>query len=751
MSISRFIRILVIVFAVLAAVSVAFSFLASVADSRLEYAAEQRLHLNEAVQNLRNASSDLTRWARAYAVTGNPQEYSDYWDEIFTVQRRDHAVATFGEHNAPQHERDLIQQALNLSNTLAELEEQAFNAVSEGDMETATYLMFGEAYEVGRLPITQTLSQLHETVEQRTREYQDSARETASVFDMLAIVSIISFAFVSILGVIIILRRISPINNLMTLIDDVSNGKMNVNVDRSKISNDEIGTLTRNVLSLVDVSKGMVDDFIKMHHEYITQGHMHYTMDESKYQNSFREMIAHVNKLLKQVTTDIMDTGNVLTKIGHGDFDAKLQSNNWPGEWVVVPDSVNSLSNNIQAIGTEISGMIHASAILGDLHYRIDESKYEGGWREIMKGLNNMTSAIETPIRVVEMALNEMKTGNLDLADIDAKISAAGIEPSPESYNGMFRSMIATFDATFTETSSYISELEKVLAQMADGDLRYIIEREYIGSYDLVKRSVNNINSRLHKTMSEIYAASDQVLSGAKQIATSAQDLANGAQVQASSVQELNATIDMISQQTRQNAESAKEANELSNMSTASAKEGSESMNEMLKAMAQIKESSGDISKIIKVIQDIAFQTNLLSLNAAVEAARAGDHGKGFSVVAEEVGNLAGRSQESASETTGLIETSNSRVESGSSIAESTSRTLETIVTNAAEMSELISNISVASREQAEAIEQVSEGLSQISRVTQSNSAVSEETAAASEELNSQAELLKQLVTYFKL
>ncbi|MCL2216639.1 MAG: HAMP domain-containing protein [Defluviitaleaceae bacterium] len=370
MSISRLIKVLIAVFVVLA----------SQANSRLENATNQRLQLYTAVHNLQNASGDLTRWARNYAVTANRQEYNYYWDEIFTVQRRDRAVATFYELNAPQNERDLIQQALNLSNTLALLEDEAFQAVAAGDMELAVELMFGAAYETGRFPIIQTLNQLAETVEQRTLRYQENAQATAALFETLAIISVILFAIFSIAGAVFILRKISPINKLMQLASDVAKGNLNVNTDTANISNDEIGALTQDVHKLVDVIRGMVADLTSVHKEYLQVGNIHYSIDDKKYENSFKEMAGLVNNLLISVTENFTEIADV---ISDGDFNKKIDYSTWVGEWVLVPKAMEYLLGNLKNVSMEVSALIESVADKGDLSFKIDETKYSGDWRDL--------------------------------------------------------------------------------------------------------------------------------------------------------------------------------------------------------------------------------------------------------------------------------------------------------------------------------------------------------------------------------
>jgi methyl-accepting chemotaxis protein len=204
--------------------------------------------------------------------------------------------------------------------------------------------------------------------------------------------------------------------------------------------------------------------------------------------------------------------------------------------------------------------------------------------------------------------------------------------------------------------------------------------------------------------------------------------------------------MEEMTSMTRQNAENSKEAAKIAEQCNKSAETSSGSVNEMNKAMHDINDSSKKIGDIIKVIDGIAFQTNLLALNAAVEAARAGEHGKGFAVVAEEVRNLAQRSATAAKDTTELIEDCVSKAEVGTKLSEECKTSLTGIVTNVKKVTSLIDEISVASTEQSDGIDQVGKAIQQMDQVTQQNAANAEETASASEEMSAQSQTLLEQV-----
>ncbi len=216
-------------------------------------------------------------------------------------------------------------------------------------------------------------------------------------------------------------------------------------------------------------------------------------------------------------------------------------------------------------------------------------------------------------------------------------------------------------------------------------------------------------------------------------------------------MEETSASMSELGSQTKLNSENATQANQLATTAYNAAEQGNEQMKQMVKSMDEINTSSGDISKIIKVIDEIAFQTNLLALNAAVEAARAGVHGKGFAVVAEEVRNLAQRSAKAAQETTALIEGSVKTVQTGTEIANKTAGALNEIVDGVTKVTDLIGEIANASQEQAQGIDQTTQALTQIDAVTQANTASAEQSAAAAEELSGQSSQLKQMLSRFKL
>lgn len=304
---------------------------------------------------------------------------------------------------------------------------------------------------------------------------------------------------------------------------------------------------------------------------------------------------------------------------------------------------------------------------------------------------------------------------------------------------------------TIETLTKYIEEISIVLDCLSEGDCTVETHEEYKGDFVYIETSLKAIISNLNRMFTNINQSAEQVASGSSQVSSAAQSLSQGAAEQASSIEELSVSIMKIVGQVGKNATNSATANKLSLEASAEVMRGNQHMEQMIAAMDEIRESSKQIGKIIKTIEDIAFQTNILALNAAVEAARAGTAGKGFAVVADEVRNLASKSAQAAKSTTVLIESSIKAVANGTKIAGETAESFKIIIASAQKTSELITEISIASNDQATSINQITLGIDQISAVVQNNSATSEESAATSEELSSQAQVLKTMLSTMKL
>ncbi|MDP4144049.1 MAG: methyl-accepting chemotaxis protein [Bacillota bacterium] len=265
------------------------------------------------------------------------------------------------------------------------------------------------------------------------------------------------------------------------------------------------------------------------------------------------------------------------------------------------------------------------------------------------------------------------------------------------------------------------------------------------------QQMLNAYIESFNKMLGDINISAEQLAVGAALVSGASQYLSQGSIEQASAVEQITSSITEIAAQTKVNAASAKRAGELAEVSKADVDSGKYQMLEMLNAMNEIYESSANISRIMKIIEDIAFQINIVALNATVEAARAGQHGKGFAVAAEKARNLAARSAEAVKETVEIIEESIKKFDQGRIIAKDTAEALNIILENINDITNIVLEISVSSNEQAQGILQINDAIEQVSKVTQINSASSEVTASASEDLSNQAVLLKEMLGKFDL
>jgi methyl-accepting chemotaxis protein len=545
---------------------------------------------------------------------------------------------------------------------------------------------------------------------------------------LLPIYIVVSFMIASFFG----LKMSKKIVTIADGVKEISKGNLEVNIASN--NKDELGELSRDVTLVVDTLRSITTD-IKDLGVAFENGDTSHTLDATKFDGGFEDIVNSVNSALNGLLEDTSLFINVIREFSDGNFSATLPQ--MPGKKAAINDITNIMQANLKGINNEIVTLID-NVNEGNLSFRADAKNYKGDWEVLLNGLNSLMVSVSEPIAVFIEDITAISKGNLSTV-------------LEHPYKGDFDVMQKTLNATSESLKRYVSEIALTLNEIANDNLNTGISSEFAGDFIEIKDSINKIVSKLNMVFSEFVESSDQVLAGSRQVSESSMTLAEGATQQASSVRILNDTIEIINTQINLSTEKSKEVNDLSSMSKNHAKEGDKAMKNMLVSMTAISESSDNISKIIKVIDEIAFQTNLLALNAAVEAARAGVHGKGFAVVAEEVRNLAARSQDAAKEITALIENSMDAVSNGNGLASSTDKALGEITASIEQMSTIIEELANLSKEQSTGIQTISNGIAQVSTVVDSNSASAQEGAASAEELSSQSEVLKNILSSFTL
>jgi len=370
-------------------------------------------------------------------------------------------------------------------------------------------------------------------------------------------------------------------------------------------------------------------------------------------------------------------------------------------------------------------------------------------FREMVSYLNNMAAGADAFARGdlshevavhdgddrLATAIGRLRTTmRAVLAESSSLLAAAqegdfGRRGNGGKFEGAYRELIDGFNETIDTTVAPVNEAVTVLERLADGDLAVRMSGDYRGDHARIKEAFNRTTAELAVLVSEVVARSEEVGRAAEEIAASNRDLADRIEEEASSLEETAAAVEEVTTTVEQNADHADRANTLAEEAAGSADEGAIVVCEAVGAVGEIEESSTRIQEIIEVIDEIAFQTNLLSLNAAVEAARAGEQGRGFAVVAAEVRNLARRSAKAAEEIKVLITESVSRVNTGNDLVMETGVSLANIRGSVREVTATVVQIADATREQATGIGSVNQVVQRMNGMTRSNAAAVEEVA----------------------
>ena len=453
------------------------------------------------------------------------------------------------------------------------------------------------------------------------------------------------------------------------------------------------------------------------------------------------ESTALLNQLASKIDEGEKVRSKLMTQIKAGRYSEAVELNN---------NTYLPIVNDIKSLSEQLGNSIDKTAVN---YYTM--TKYTGVGMtvagillliaDVVFGLRvtrKMASAIVEPVQEITEAAKIMYSGDMSVGERITYESEDEIGQLADALRGTTKNL-----------SDYVNEISAILQCMATGDLTEDSDEitDFLGDFASIKESFVHILKRFNSTLTNIQTSADEVEEGANGISQSSQALAEGATDQASAIQQLDATVTSVANMATESARETQQAYDDIQKTVSDAEQEKEKVKELTDEMRRIYEISSEIGNIIVTIENIASQTNLLSLNASIEAARAGEAGKGFAVVADQIGKLAADSADSAAETKELISKTVQEIEKGNAVTETVSQSFDRVIASMNTFADVAHQINETAVNQASALEQVNQGIDQLSAAVQNTASSSEESAAISEQLSAKAEELDTLVRKFKL